>query len=63
MASAEAAPSPVASPAARPSARVRRMQSTPIGPTGAAIEKPMMMPRIKRLTLTPGCLRFEGQVY
>jgi hypothetical protein len=28
---------------------VRRMHNTPIGPTGAAIEKPMMSPLSKKL--------------
>src|SRR5260221_7817311 len=43
-ASADAAPRPDTSPAARPCASVRRMHSTPIGPTGAAIEKPISNP-------------------
>ena len=51
MASAVAAPRPEMKPDARPSANVRRMHSTPIGPTGAAIEKPMMNPRSKKLML------------
>src|SRR5579872_1519063 len=44
MASADAAPSPDAKPTIRPCASVRRMHSTPIGPTGAAIEKPRTSP-------------------
>ena len=36
-----AAPSPVASPAARPRSSVRWMASTPICPTGAAMDRPM----------------------
>ena len=39
-ASAVAAPSPESRPAARPWASVRRMHSTPMGPTGAAMAKP-----------------------
>ena len=39
-----AAPIPVAKPERRPSAKVRLMVSTPMGPTGAAIEKPIMIP-------------------
>src|SRR5213594_329623 len=31
----------------RPSERVRRMQSTPMGPTGAAMDRPMIRPRRK----------------
>src|SRR5512133_850414 len=48
MPSAVAAPSPDIKPEARPSARVRRMHNTPIGPTGAAMEKPIRRPRKKR---------------
>jgi hypothetical protein len=56
MASAVAAPKPEISPWSRPSASVRRIHSTPIGPTGAAIEKPIMRPltrkcKFKRLFL------------
>src|SRR5437868_1600363 len=43
-ASAVAAPRPVASPLPRPLFKERRMHSTPIGPTGAAIESPMTQP-------------------
>ena len=39
-----AAPKPEINPCNRPSASVRRIQSTPIGPTGAAMEKPIMTP-------------------
>ena len=39
-ASAAAAPSPVASPARGPCSRLRWMVSRPIGPTGAAIDRP-----------------------
>jgi len=53
-ASAVAAPSPEAKPMARPSARVRRMQSTPMGPTGAAMEKPMIRPR-RKVARSTGC--------
>lgn len=42
--SAIAAPIPVTNPEIRPSVNVRFMVSTPIGPTGAAIESPMMIP-------------------
>ena len=45
MASAVAAPNPEINPDKRPSAKVLRMQSTPIGPTGAAMEIPMSRPR------------------
>ncbi len=34
-------------PEVDPSANVRRMHNTPIGPTGAAMEKPMISPRKK----------------
>ena len=44
-----AAPRPERKPDARPSDSVRRMQRMPIGPTGAAMENPMMSPFIKRL--------------
>src|SRR3990172_7942710 len=53
-ASAVAAPRPETRPTARPSARVRLMQSTPIGPTGAAIEKPTMIP-LRRNAAPIGC--------
>src|SRR4030042_2781193 len=49
MPAAVAAPSPVTKPERRPSVKVRRIQSTPMGPTGAAMEKPMMRPRSKKL--------------
>jgi len=42
-----AAPIPDKKPASRPLARVRRMLSTLIGPTGAAMEKPISRPRRK----------------
>src|ERR1700676_2978128 len=42
--SAVAAPMPVANPMRQPPVIVRRMQSSPIGPTGAAIEKPTARP-------------------
>lgn len=47
VASAHAAPRPVTNPEIRPSVKVRLMVSTPIGPTGAAMEKPMINPLIK----------------
>jgi hypothetical protein len=40
-ASASAAPRPLAKPMARPCASVRWMHSRPMGPTGAAMERPM----------------------
>jgi hypothetical protein len=51
-ASAVAAPKPEIKPWSRPSARVRRMHRTPMGPTGAAMLKPMMAPlrRVSALT-------------
>jgi hypothetical protein len=52
--SALAAPIPDKKPASRPSAKVRRMQRTPIGPTGAAMEKPIKSPRRKiSIEVTP----------
>lgn len=42
--SAIAAPIPVTNPEIRPSDNVRFIVSTPIGPTGAATEKPMSKP-------------------
>src|SRR4030067_1819597 len=36
-------------PAVRPSAKVRRMHNTPMGPSGAAMEKPISNPRRKRM--------------
>ncbi len=48
--SAVTAPRPVTRPETRPSANVRRMHRTPIGPTGAAIERPMAMPLNKKAT-------------
>ena len=45
IASAVAAPSPDTKPTSRPIASVRRMQRTPIGPTGAAMARPRMKPR------------------
>src|SRR3712207_1946110 len=51
-ASAVAAPRPETKPEARPSASVRRMHSTPIGPTGAATAKPIMRPSRNRPTST-----------
>jgi hypothetical protein len=48
-ASAVAAPKPETSPWSRPSASVRRMHSTPMGPTGAAMEKPIMSPLMRKL--------------
>ena len=47
MVSAIAAPRPVTNPEIRPSDKVRLMVSTPIGPTGAATENPMINPLIK----------------
>src|SRR5437867_8497316 len=40
---------PVVNPTNRPLASERRMQSTPIGPTGAAIDRPISMPLQKKL--------------
>lgn len=66
IASALAAPNPETRPDQRPSANVRRMHNTPIGPTGAAMEKPMIRPRInmfiatKRKTWDPNCLRDQA---
>ena len=47
VASAVATPRPDASPTARPSASVRRMQSRLIGPTAAAMANPRRKPRAK----------------
>lgn len=47
-ASPVAAPKPEAIPLSLPSARVRRMHKTLIGPTGMAIEKPMTNPLSKK---------------
>lgn len=47
--SAAAAPSPEKRPENRPNCKVLRMQSTPIGPTGAAMEKPSIIPFKKKL--------------
>lgn len=44
MTSAAAAPRPENSPENLPNWRVLRMQRMPIGPTGAAIENPKIMP-------------------
>src|SRR5262245_4920256 len=44
MVSATAAPRPVAKPATRPRSSVVRMQSMPMGPTGAATAKPIPAP-------------------
>src|SRR5215471_19823183 len=44
---------------ARPSARVRRMHSTPMGPTGAAMEKPMIRPQ-RKVAESTGLGRFRG---
>ena len=41
---------PVASPATRPLAKVRRMHRMAIGPIAAATERPMRKPRMNRLT-------------
>lgn len=46
-ASAVAAPNPDNNPINLPEDIVRFMQRTPIGPTGAAIEKPMIRPLYK----------------
>jgi len=50
--SAVAAPRPETRPEVRPSAKVRRMHNMPIGPTGAAIKKPMANPLSKKLIST-----------
>ena len=47
QASATAAPRPVANPMTTPPSRVRRMQSSPIGPTGAAMTMPSRIPRTR----------------
>jgi hypothetical protein len=46
---AVAAPSPEIEPEAQPLLKVRRMQRTPIGPTGAAIENPMTIPFSRKM--------------
>src|SRR5437870_2582890 len=56
-ASAVAAPRPVASPAVRPCSRLRRMHSRPIGPTGAAIDRPITSPLIRKLRVMDAALR------
>jgi hypothetical protein len=48
-ASAVAAPNPDIKPEVLPLVKVRCMQSRPIGPTGAAIEKPTINPRRRKL--------------
>src|SRR4030042_304 len=71
MASAVAAPRPDSSPAAPPSASVRRIQSTPIGPTGAAMENPITRPLSRkeksivdsRRTAQAPLLRLDTSVY
>ena len=55
-----AMPSPVASPATRPSARLRRMHSNPIGPTGAAMAKPIRAPVAKALMPYPPAVAGSG---
>jgi len=45
--SAVAAPIRERKPMSRPSASVRRMQSTPMGPTGAVMAKPSSQPLSK----------------
>ncbi|MDO9545201.1 MAG: hypothetical protein Q7J07_00430 [Pelolinea sp.] len=52
-ASADAAPKPLAKPDLNPFCSVRRMHSTPIGPTGAAIEKPSTIPCANRANILP----------
>jgi len=49
MASADAAPRPESMPEARPWVNVRLIHSAPIGPTGAAIEKPIASPLSRKL--------------
>jgi hypothetical protein len=51
-ASAVAAPTPDRNPIILPEDKVRFMQRIPIGPTGAAIEKPMIKPLYKLLIST-----------
>src|SRR5439155_23236421 len=66
VASAHAAPSPEAKPIRRPYAIVRRRQSAPIGPTGAAMEKPMTRPRSRKQGSTrrdsSACLASDGRM-
>jgi hypothetical protein len=46
-ASAVAAPKPEKKPMIRPWAKVRRIHNIPMGPTGAAMDIPMINPLIK----------------
>jgi hypothetical protein len=48
MASTVATPRPETKPRTLPSAKERRIQSMPMGPTGALIRKPMIKPLRKR---------------
>lgn len=49
MASADAAPRPERMPDTRPWTSVRLIHSMPIGPMGAAIEKPIASPLSRKL--------------